>query len=112
MKELNAQEQFDNVKKFLERVGEENIKFKKHFYEKTGERPVSENLVRGYLRKTERLLKVEKQKSKRAYEEKYKLWLKLSNKYALVVIAAVSKKDLYIITAWNINRKWQKLIKK
>ena len=65
-----------------------------------------------YLKKTDRLLKVEDQPSRRKGEEKYKLWIKLSNKYSLVIIAAISKKDLYIITSWNTDRKWQKAIQK
>jgi len=104
--------QFEKVKKFLEELKQENIKFKKHFYDKVKERPISEAMIREYVKKTDRLLKVEEQPSKREDEEKYKLWIKLSNKYSLVVIAAISKKDLYIITSWNTDRKWQKAIQK
>src|SRR3989338_8876081 len=104
--------QFEKVKKFLEELKQENIKFKKHFYDKVKERPISEAIIREYIKKTDRLLKVEEQPSKREDEEKYKLWIKLSNKYSLVVIAAISKKDLYIITSWNTDRKWQKAIQK
>ena len=103
---------FEKVKKFLEELNQENLKFKKHFYDKVKERPISEAMVREHLKKTDRLLKVEEQPSKREGEEKYKLWIKLSNKYSLVVIAAISKKDLYIITSWNTDRKWQKAIQK
>ena len=103
---------FEKVKKFLEEIKDENINFKKHFYDKTKERPVSEGLVKSSLKKTDKLLKVEEQPSRREGEEKYKIWLKLSNKYSLVVIAAISKKDLYIITSWNTDRKWQKAIQK
>ena len=103
---------FDKVKKFLEEIKDENIKFKKHFYDKVKERPISEAMVREHLKKTDRLLKVEEQPSKQEGEEKYKLWIKLSNRYSLVVIAAILKKDLYIITSWNTDRKWQKAIQK
>ena len=103
---------FEKVKKFLEELEDENIHFKKHFYDKTKERPISESMVKEYLKKTDRLLKVEDQPSRRKGEEKYKLWIKLSNKYSLVVIAAISEKDLYIITSWNTDRKWQKEIQK
>ena len=103
---------FDKVKKFLEELKDENIHFKKHFYDKTKERLISEGMVRENLRKTDRLLKVEDQPSRVQGEEKYKLWIKLSNKYSLVAIAAISGKDLYIITSWNTNRKWQKEIQK
>ena len=103
---------FEKVKKFLEEVKDENINFKKHFYDKTKERFISESLVKTSLKKTDRLLKVEEQPSRREGEEKYKLWFKLSNKYSLVVVAAISEKNLYIITSWNTDRKWQKAIQK
>lgn len=102
----------EKIKKFLENLEERNIHFKEHFYDKVKERPISEALVREYLQKTDRLLKVEEQPSQKEGEEKYKLWIKLSTKYNLVVIAAISKKDLYIITGWNTDRKWQKSIQK
>jgi len=105
---------YENVKKFLETINEENIKFKQHFYERTLDRPISDALIKKYLKKTENILKVEEQPSKRKDEHKYKIWIKLSNKYSLVVVAAIpdSRKDLYIITGWNTDRKWQKAIQK
>ena len=103
---------FDKVKHFLESINNENISFRKHFYDQIKNRPISWDLVIKYLRKTENLLKVEKQTSKNKNEEKYKLWIKLSNKYSLVVIIVISKKDLYIVTSWNTYKKWQKSIRK
>lgn len=103
---------FEKIKKFLEELNDEDIHFKKHFYDKTKERPISEGLVKSSLKKIDKLLKVEEQSSRIEGEEKYKLWFKLSNKYSLVVIAAISEKDLYIITSWNTDRKWQKAIQK
>lgn len=100
----------NSFKVFLKELNEENIKFKQHFYERTIDRPISEGLVRNQLRKTETLLKIELQPSLNLEEEKYKLWFKLSNKYLLVVISVISKKDLYIVTSWNTNRKWKKII--
>ena len=81
----------EKVKKFLDALEEKDIHFKEHFYDKVKERPISEALVREYLHKTDLLLKVEEQPSRREGEEKYKLWIKLSNKYSLVVIVAISK---------------------
>ena|SRR3989344_4926277 len=101
---------FERIKKFLEEVKKENIHFKQHFYRRTIERPISEELVLKYIEQTERLLKVEEQPARRAGEEKYKIWMKLSNRYSLVLIITVSKKDLYIVTGWNTDRKWQKSI--
>ena len=91
---------------------DKNIKFKKHFYDRVNDRPISEEMVRFHLKKTDNLLNVEEQSSKRQGENKFKLWIKLSNRYSLVVIAAISREDLYIITAWNTNRKWQKTKRK
>jgi hypothetical protein len=103
---------FERIKKFLEKVNEKNINFKKHFFDKVKERPISEKLVREHLKKTDKLEKVEEQPAKKEGEEKYKLWIRLSNRYSLVVIVTISKKDLYIITSWNTNRKWQRSIQK
>jgi hypothetical protein len=100
------------VKKFLDNISPDNIIFKKHFYDRVVQRPITEELVRDCLKKTDRLLKVEEQPSKIKGEEKYKLWIKLSNKYSLVIIAAISQKDLYIITSWNTDEKWQKSIQR
>jgi len=102
----------EKVRKFLDEVKDENIYFKKHFYDKIKERPISERMVRENLKKTDRLIKVEDQPSRREGEDKYKLWIKLSNKYSLVVIAAIAKKGLNIITSWNTDRKWQRKIQK
>jgi hypothetical protein len=97
-----------NIRKILEELKEEKVIFKNHFYERTLDRSISENLVRSCLKKNESLIKAEKQQSIRADEEKYKLWFKLSRKYALVIIIAISKKNLYIITGWNKRIKWIK----
>ena len=105
-------ENFEKIKNFLDSLTDENIKFKLHFFDKIKERPISKELVVNCLKKTERLLKVEEQKSTIEGQEKYKLWIKLSNKYNLVVIVGIVKKDLYIITAWNTDRKWQNSIQK
>lgn len=105
-----AADDIEKIREFLAELKEENIIFKRHFYERAGERPVSEALVRECLKKTDRLVNTEEQTAKREGEEKYKLWFKLSNKYSLVLVAVISKKDLNIITAWNTDRKWQKSI--
>jgi len=105
-------ELFNSIKQFLVGLDENNIHFKKHFYDKIRERPISEGLVKSSIKKTEKLLAVEKQRSRIPGQEKYKFWIKLSNRYSLVVVAAISKKDLYIITAWNTDRKWQKELQK
>ena len=52
-------EPIEKVKKFLEKIKEEDIRFKPHFYERISDRPFSDDFVREYLKKTDRLLKVE-----------------------------------------------------
>jgi hypothetical protein len=103
---------FAKIKSFLEELKQEDIRFKDHFYESIIERPVSEGLVREYITKTARLFKIEEQPSRKDGESKCKLWIKLSNKYSLVVVAVIAGKTLYIITAWNTDRVWQKEIQK
>jgi len=103
---------FDKVKQFLDDLEQKDIRFKEHFYDKTKERPISEGMIRENLKKTNNLLSVEEQPARRNNEEKYKLWIKLSNKYSLVIVVTISGKALNIVTAWNTDRKWQNQIQK
>jgi hypothetical protein len=103
---------FEKVKKFLEAVEDKHIHFKEHFYERSLDRPISEGVVRRSIKNTNKLLKVEEQPARKLTEKKYKLWMNLSNKYNLVLIITIEKKDLYIITGWNSDRKWQNAIQK
>ena len=86
----------EKIRKFLAELKEENIIFKRHFYERAGERPVSELLVRECLKKTDRLVNTEGQETKQDGEQKYKLWFRLSNKYSLVLVAVISDKHLNV----------------
>jgi hypothetical protein len=99
---------FEKVKDFLRSVEEKQIHFKQHFYDQMANRPISESRVRKTIKSAARLLAVEEQQARDETEEKYKLWLKLSNRYCLVLIIIISGKNLYIITGWNSDRKWQK----
>ncbi|MEW5896833.1 MAG: hypothetical protein AB1668_04025 [Nanoarchaeota archaeon] len=45
------------------------------------------------------MLNVEEQPARRLGEEKYKIWIKLSSRYSLVLIIAISGKNL------NLNNK-------
>ncbi len=103
---------FSNAKYLLEKTPKKNIRFKKHFYERTRTRPINEELVLKTLNNTNALLHAERQETENESEKKYKLWLKLSNRYSLVVVGVFTKKYLYIITAWNTDRKWQRKILK
>lgn len=103
---------FERVKKFLEEIKDEHIHFKEHFYERSLDRPITQELVMKSIKNTAKLLKVEEQAARKTTEQKYKLWIKLSNKYNLVLVIIIEEKDLYIITGWNSDRKWQKSIQK
>jgi len=102
------------MKGFLQNIEQNDIHFKKHFYDNLNikHRPINEGLVRATLKKTDNLLHFEQLISKFANEQKFKLWFKLSHKYRLVLIAITTGKDLNIVTGWNTNRKWQKDIQK
>jgi hypothetical protein len=102
----------DKIGEFLEKVEGKDIIFKKHFNDRIKERPISKELVKRYLKNKRKLIKIEEQQTKREGEQKYKLWFKMSNKYDLITIVAKTEKTLYIITAWNTNRRWQKAIQK
>jgi len=99
---------FEKVKEFLDRIDESRIFFKLHFYERTLDRPVTEDLVRRSIKNTSGLLKVEEQAARKPTEKKYKLWIRLSNRYCLVLIVTIEGENLYIITGWNSDIKWQK----
>jgi hypothetical protein len=45
-------------------------------------------------------------------EVRYRIGIKLSNKYLLVIILEIGDEHLNIITAWKTNRKWQKKLQK
>ena len=84
------------VKKFLETIHQENISFDPHFYKRTKERPINENLVRKFLSKINKLEKIEKGKG----ENRFKLWFVMSRKYALVLIIEINiSKSLKVISA-------------
>jgi len=99
---------FEKVKKFLDEAEEGCIFFKPHFYERSLDRPITEDLVKRSIKNTANLLRVEEQAARKPTEKKYKLWIKLSNRYNLVLVVTIEGKNLYIITGWNSDRKWQK----
>ena len=95
------------VKKFLEKLNQENITFDSHFYKRIVERPINESMVRSFLSQVNKLEKIEQGKGKR-----FKLWFKMSRKYSLVLIIEVdNSKDLKVMSAWNTDRKWQDKLK-
>ena len=101
----------EKMKKFLGELEKENIIFKPHFYHKIKDRPyLDEQLIIESLKNVDSLLGFQKQISED--NEKYRIGIKLSGNYDLVIIAEIKDKNLYIITAWKTSRKWQKSIQK
>lgn len=97
-----------NIKKFLERLNQNNIVFDSHFYKRSKERPINESIIRSFLSQVKKLEKIEHGKGK----DRFKLWFKMSNKYSLVLIIEVNlSKDLKVISAWNSYKKWQNKLK-
>ncbi|MEK6871966.1 MAG: hypothetical protein AABX16_03625 [Nanoarchaeota archaeon] len=70
-----------DVRKFLEKLNQEDIIFDPHFYKRARERPINEKIVRSFLFQLNRLEKIEHGKKGR-----FKVWFKMSRKYSLVLI--------------------------
>lgn len=104
-------ETLEELKKLLKNLKRENIIFKPYFYTKNIERPyLNEELVIRALRDINNLIGLQKQIVED--EERYRIGIKLSNRYTLVIVVQIKDKNLYIITAWKTSRKWQKAIQK
>ena len=100
--------ELNELKNFLENLNQDNISFDSHFYKRTGERPISESMIRSFLSQINKLEKIEEGK----IDNRFKLWFKMSRKYALVLIIEIElSKGLKVISAWNSDRKWQKKLK-
>lgn len=102
----------EELKKFLENIDKENINFKSHFYDKQelDRKYLTEELIIKTIKNTSNFLGFQNQSSNNL--EKYRIGVKLSGKYDLVIICEIKDKSLYIITAWKTSRKWQKAIQK
>jgi hypothetical protein len=98
----------EEVKRYLEKMNQNDISFDPHFYKRTNERPINEGMVRSFLSQVKKLEKIEKGKNNR-----FKLWLKMSVKYSLILIVEIEiSKGLKVISAWNTSRKWQGKLKR
>ncbi|MEK6891457.1 MAG: hypothetical protein AABX03_04960 [Nanoarchaeota archaeon] len=95
------------VKKFLEKLNQDDIAFDKHFYKRSGDRPINEGMVRRFLLQLDKLEKIEQGK-----DERFKLWFRMSRKYSLVLIVEIDATNvLKVISAWNTDRRWQSKLK-
>lgn len=100
------------LKEFLNNLNNEDIHFKSHFYDKqeADRKYLTEDIVIKALKNTTSFLGFQDQTKDNL--EKYRIGIKLSGRYDLVVICEVKDKSLYIITSWKTSRKWQKAIQK
>lgn len=100
------------LKSFLRGIKEENIIFKPHFYEKKEKdrQYLDKNLIINCLKDESNFQGFQEQIINS--EKRYRIGIKLSSKYNLVIIFKIESKNLYIITAWKTNRKWQKTMQK
>ena len=101
----------EELKKFIESLKEENIIFKQYFYNKIRDRPyLNDKEIKKTIKDNKNLLGFQHQVIKN--EERYRIGFRLSGKYNLVIVIKIKGINLYIITAWKTNRKWQKAIQK
>jgi len=101
----------DELKRFLTFLNIEEIKFVPYFYTKKKERPyITEDLIRNKLKSIKDILGFQRQVVKN--KVRFRIGIRLSGRYTLVVVSEPKEKCLYIITAWKTSRKWQKQIQK
>ncbi len=101
----------EELKEYLERIKKDKIIFKKHFYDKkeTDRKYLNEELVISSLRDIKNFIGFQDQSEE---IEKYRIAVKLSGRYNLVIVCEIKDKNLYIITAWKTSRRWQKAMQK
>ena len=101
----------DELKRIFENIKKENITFDKHFWDRVGDRPyLTKELIFNSIKDTKKILGFQKHEVRG--EERYRVAIKLSNRYTLVIIIKLENINLYIKTAWKTSRKWQKSIQK
>ncbi|MFH1500431.1 MAG: hypothetical protein ABIE22_00615 [archaeon] len=100
------------LKNFLKEIKGKEIIFKPHFYDKQRQDRLylSEELIINSLKDPDKFLGFQDQSKENV--EKYRIAIKLSGSYNLVIICEIKNKSLYIITSWKTSRKWQKAIQK
>lgn len=101
-----------DLKNFLERLDKRDFLFSQHFYDKSKDdrKYLSEELIISSLKDIKKLYGFQEQTY--GSEKRYRIGIKQSSKYNLIIIAKVLGKNLYIITAWKSNRKWEKSTQK
>jgi hypothetical protein len=97
---------FEKIRKFIENIDEKNVIFTRHAYDRFSQRQMREGLVNSFLRTPDRLFLVERQSARGLWEEKFRIWFKMSSRYSLVVVIVISEKDLYVLSCWPCDKKW------
>ncbi|MBU0760973.1 MAG: hypothetical protein KJ600_05715 [Nanoarchaeota archaeon] len=88
-----------------------NIHFDMHFYDRMKKRIyLNEELVKNSLNNFDNYLGFQSHHVKE--KPRYRIGMRLSNKYVFVIVLEIEKEHLNIITAWKTNRKWQKTLQK
>jgi len=104
-------EDLDEFKEFIKKMDREDISFISYFYLKRDERPeITEELIRDKIKDLDNILGFQKQIVNK--KERYRIGIRLSSRYTLVIILEIKEKGLNIITSWKTSRKWQKAIQK
>ncbi len=95
----------DLKKEIIRRINK--IKFNWHFRDNFKRRPyLNHRLVISALKRYDDYKDFQIEEVKKVI--RYRLGIKLSRKYVLVIILEIHNEHLYIITAWSTDRKWQK----
>lgn len=105
-------ENISDLKKFLRGLNKSNILFSPHFHEKSeiDRAYLTEELIQNSFKDIKNIIGFQKQRINN--EKRYRVGIRLSNKYNLIIVCKLSRKGLYIITAWKSDRKWEKAIQK
>jgi hypothetical protein len=89
----------------------ENFEFVPYFSSKFEQRPyLTKELVKSSLEDFDNYLGFQRHFVKGT--SRFRIGIKLSGKYVLVVVLEMEKEHLNIVTAWKTSRKWQKAIQK
>jgi hypothetical protein len=91
----------------LRRLSKENIELRDHVLLRLSQRCVRVDELVDNLLNPRNLYKAEKQVNKYSYEEKYRLYFKLSNRFNLGVVVVFTNNHADVITTFEVNCKIQ-----
>lgn len=97
----------DAVRARLRLLSRGNIELRDHVLLRLSQRSVRADELVDNLLEPRNLYKAEKQGSNYPYEEKYRLYFKLSNRYNLGVVVVFTNNHADVVTAFEVDRKIQ-----